>query len=183
MHVSQIFIYRESGLSPLLLKRACITPSNPLFGANCLSTLTAFLQKLINGELPANISPFFFGAILIALKKKDGGTRPIAIGETLRRLGAKLVLHHLEFPFSPFQFGIKTKQGMEIIVHKLRRIVESSISNPFNTHSQHSIPLSLHAIIILLNSSFAIKDLLILLKEFNRVTPSDLLSSPLYFKH
>jgi hypothetical protein len=119
-----------SGLSPLLLKRCCRTPSNPLFGEKCLNSLTKFLQKIIDGTCPPEVTPFFFGASLIALKKKDGGTRPIAIGETLRRLAAKIVLTHLEFPFSPFQYGIKTKQGSEIIIHELRRIVESSITDP-----------------------------------------------------
>ena len=34
--------------------------------------------------------PFFFGASLVALKKKCGGVRPIAVGCTLRRLVAKI---------------------------------------------------------------------------------------------
>jgi hypothetical protein len=77
-------------------------------------------------------APYFFGGSLIALKKKDGGIRPIAVGETLRRLAAKLILKlkELNFPFSPYQFGIKTKQGSEIIAHNLRRIYESSQLNP-----------------------------------------------------
>ena len=33
--------------------------------------------------------PFFFGASLVALNKKDGDTHPIAVGCTLRRLVAK----------------------------------------------------------------------------------------------
>ena len=33
--------------------------------------------------------PYFFGATLTALNKKDGGVRPIAVGCTLRRLVAK----------------------------------------------------------------------------------------------
>ena len=34
------------------------------------------------------VRPFFFGASVIALNKKDGGVRPIAVGCTLRRLVA-----------------------------------------------------------------------------------------------
>ena len=119
-----------SGLSPLILKRCCNTPSNPFYGDNCLISLTLFLQKLIDGSCPSEFRPFIFGASLIAIKKKDGGTRPIAIGETIRRLAAKLVLQHLDFPFAPFQSGIKTNQGMEKIIHQVRRIVDSSISQP-----------------------------------------------------
>ena len=33
--------------------------------------------------------PFFFGATLTTLNKKDGGVRPIAVGCSLRRLAAK----------------------------------------------------------------------------------------------
>jgi hypothetical protein len=95
-----------------------------------LKSLTHFLQHIINGNFCNNNRAFFFGAKLIAIKKKDGGTRPIAIGETLRRLAAKIALENLDFPFTPFQYGIKTKQGTEIIIHKLRRIVEASSNDP-----------------------------------------------------
>jgi hypothetical protein len=116
-----------SGLSPLILKRCCNTPSNPFYGDNCLISLTLFLQKLIDGNERGSKNEW---AKFRRIKKKDGGTRPIAIGETIRRLAAKLVLQHLDFPFAPFQSGIKTNQGMEKIIHQVRRIVDSSISQP-----------------------------------------------------
>jgi len=34
-------------------------------------------------------APYLCAARLIPLKKKDGGVRPIAVGDTLRRLKAK----------------------------------------------------------------------------------------------
>ena len=51
--------------------------------------LTAFVIYVMRGELPAFILPLFYGARLIALNKKDGGVRPIAVGNTLRRLATK----------------------------------------------------------------------------------------------
>ena len=45
----------------------------------------------MNGDTPSSIGPFFFGASLIALEKKGGGVRHIAIGCTLHRLAAKAI--------------------------------------------------------------------------------------------
>ena len=44
----------------------------------------------MEGKTPTSIQPFFFGANLTALQKKQGGVRPIAVGCTLRRLAAKV---------------------------------------------------------------------------------------------
>ena len=40
------------------------------------------------------VSEIFFGGRLVALEKKDGGVRPIAVGYTLRRLAAKCANSH-----------------------------------------------------------------------------------------
>ena len=45
---------------------------------------------VLRGKTPASIHPFFFGASLMALTKKEGGIRPIAVGCTLCRLAAKV---------------------------------------------------------------------------------------------
>jgi hypothetical protein len=39
--------------------------------------------------VPKEIQPFIAGAFLIGLSKKDGGIRPIAIGDVFRRLTGK----------------------------------------------------------------------------------------------
>ena len=44
---------------------------------------------MLTGDIPEEIKPVFAGANLIALMKKDGGTRPVASGEYLRRLASK----------------------------------------------------------------------------------------------
>ena len=46
-------------------------------------------QTGLEGNVPFELRPYFFGAKLIALKKPDGGLRPIAVGNTFRRLSAK----------------------------------------------------------------------------------------------
>ena len=47
----------------------------------CLSELTSFLNVLLAGKLDLRVAPWMVGAPLIALEKKSGGFRPIAIGE------------------------------------------------------------------------------------------------------
>ena len=55
-----------------------------------LSALVAFCNLVLRGETPVEVRPFFFGASLVALRKKCGGVRPIAVGCSLRRLVAKV---------------------------------------------------------------------------------------------
>ena len=66
----------------------------------------------------------FFGANLIALNKKEGGVRPIAVGNTLRRLVAKcagfLVRDEMSELLVPFQLGYGVKGGAEAAVHGAR---------------------------------------------------------------
>ena len=45
---------------------------------------------MFKGKIPEAVRPAFYGANLIALSKKDGGVRPIAIGMGFRRLAGKI---------------------------------------------------------------------------------------------
>jgi hypothetical protein len=45
---------------------------------------------VLRGEVPDFIVTTFFGASISALIKKDGGIRPIAVGNTLRRFATKI---------------------------------------------------------------------------------------------
>ena len=58
-------------------------------GADFLSALTDFTNQVLAGRCPEAVAPVFFGGRLLALSKKTGGIRPIAIGFTLRRLASK----------------------------------------------------------------------------------------------
>ena len=51
--------------------------------------LTALVNYLASGGLSADIAPFLAGANLFAAVKKDGGFRPIAVGNTIRRFSFK----------------------------------------------------------------------------------------------
>ena len=63
--------------------------SNGNAGLNFLKLLTKLLNFIGEGEVPEQLRPFFFEAKLIALGKIGGGLRPIAIGNTLRRIASK----------------------------------------------------------------------------------------------
>ena len=111
--------------------------------------LTAVCQVLARGEAPAIIAPHIAGAALHALPKKHGGVRPIAAGETLRRLVGKLMCRSVREEardcLFPLQVGVGVKCGAEAAVHTARQgaerndaegdkvLVKVDFSNAFNT--------------------------------------------------
>ena len=88
-----------------------------------------------------------FGGSLIALTKKSGDLRPIAIGYTLRRVTAKCANRYavgkLASFFAPLQVGIATPAGCEAAVHAAGKYVSAvpqdhvfaklDFSNAFNS--------------------------------------------------
>jgi len=98
-------------------------------GTELLTALTAFVNMLLAGQCPRQIAPIFFGGRLIALDKKSGGIRPIAIGLTLRRLAAKCAntvgVAHLTSYFTPRQLGVGIPGGCEAAIHSARRFLQS----------------------------------------------------------
>ena len=67
----------------------------------------------------------FYGATLCALNKKGGGVRPIAVGNTFRRLatkiGARPLSAALGSELSPVQLAFSCKGGCEAAVHAAPR--------------------------------------------------------------
>ena len=83
----------------------------------------------MEGKVPVGLRPFFFGAKLIRLRKKDGGIRPIAVGNTLRRICSKCVssfaTDQRRIDFHGTQFGCGTSRGAEIAAHVFRNLIEN----------------------------------------------------------
>jgi hypothetical protein len=75
-----------SGLSVQHLADCVALPGSPL-----IEPLRALCQTMLVQRAPAGVQPTLFGARLVALVKKDGGLRPIACGEILRRLAGKVL--------------------------------------------------------------------------------------------
>ena len=109
--------------------------------------LTGFVNCLLQGHIHPQVSPVLFGGNLIALEKKSGGIRPIAVGYTLRRIAAKCAnsyaTNQLAGYCSPIQLGVGTPGGSEAAVHATRRFIEAmpdgyvvaklDFSNAFNS--------------------------------------------------
>ena len=82
--------------------------------------LTGFVNKVLRGELERSLWPFFGAARGVPLKKPDGGVRPIAVGETLRRLVGKVLVRAVKPKvlayFEPMQKAMSAG-GTEAIIH------------------------------------------------------------------
>ena len=77
-----------SGLPQSDLKQCAACPNAKEF----ISALSVFLSLFASGGLPHESAPFLYACRLIPISKKDGGVRPIAVGDTLRRAAAKCLL-------------------------------------------------------------------------------------------
>ena len=100
-----------------------------------------------------NNNNILYGGRLIALQKKDGGIRPIAVGYTLRRLAAKcankFVIKRTSEELQPIQVGVVVSEGAEASVHATRRLlsnlqdnhvfVKLDFSNTFNSVRRDTI--------------------------------------------
>ena len=146
------------GLRPQHLKNMLLDDSSRQF---LLPTLASFVQPVLEGRTTLSIRPFFFGANLTALHKKDIGICPIALSCTLRRLVAEIatgkVKEELTSLLAPQQLGFGTKGGAEAAVHadrmyafnSLRRdrmllaIQELAPALYSFVHSSYSLPSSL----------------------------------------
>lgn len=98
-------------------------------GEHLIDTLTTFANKVLDGQVPDAIKPFFCGASLFALSKKDGGIRPIAVGCTLRRLVAKIVVNRVSAEvatiLAPHQLGVGIKLATEAAAHASRTYINN----------------------------------------------------------
>ncbi|XP_021959247.1 uncharacterized protein LOC110855135 [Folsomia candida] len=111
------------GMRPQILKDL-LGCSQGEGGDQLAEAMRTFLNKVLNGGVPSTFCPLFYGASLTALKKKSGGIRPIAVGNTWRRLAAKIIVGRITpqliKPFSPHQLGVGIKGGAEIGAHAAR---------------------------------------------------------------
>ena len=133
------------GLRPQHLKDVTGPITNG--GAQALiSALSRFVTVVLQGKIPMSICPFFFGASLMALTKREGGIRPIAVGCTLRRLAAKVagfrVRDNMAALLAPCQLGYGVRGGAEAAVHAARLymqdlqhrcVLKLDFRNAFNT--------------------------------------------------
>ena len=102
------------GLRPQHVKDLIGLSAN-IGGQLLLTTLTSFTNLVLNGHTPASIRPSIFGASLLALEKRGGGVRCIAVGSTLGCLVAKeacgMVRPDMTNLLAPCQLGFGVEGG------------------------------------------------------------------------
>ena len=73
----------------------------------------------------------FFSSNLTALRKKDGGIQPVAVGNVFRRLAAMVgccaVIRAVSHELVPIQLGATVKGGAEAAVHAVRAFITNNI--------------------------------------------------------
>ena len=101
-------------------------------GKYLFRALAEFAKFILRGDLPESIKQVFFGATLIPLHKKGGGVRPVAVGQTLRRLVAKCVAsqvtHSLGMELAPQQLWCGVPLGCETAAHASRLFLQNMTS-------------------------------------------------------
>jgi hypothetical protein len=101
----------------------------PVSGSELLTALTSLVNCLLRGNCPDSVVAVLFGATLIALRKKSGGIRPIAIGYIWRRLASKcantFAASRVADYLQPIQVGVGISGGCEAAVHAVRRFTQS----------------------------------------------------------
>ena len=86
------------------------------------------MNVILEGKVPFELRPYFFGAKLIALKKPDGGLHPIAVGNTFRWLSIRCAGYHVfESPQARYgsrQVGLGIKRGTALATQVFRCLIE-----------------------------------------------------------
>ena len=110
-----------SGLKPQHLKDALVAG----MADEVLRQITALVGLLAQGLAHPCARELVCGGRLMALRKVTGDLRPIAIGETIRRLTSKalasLVVPRIREELSPIQVGIGTSCGAEAACRTVRQ--------------------------------------------------------------
>ena len=136
----------RSGLRPSHIRDAMRPASSDLL----LCLITEVVNLLLQGDRSrVGTSTFVCGASIMALRKPNGTLRPIAVGETIRRITSKvaveLISDRARTFLEPLQLGVKTSNGCEAIIHTTRQwfhrhrsdpsktAISVDISNAFNT--------------------------------------------------
>ena len=78
----------RSGLRPSHIRDAIWSASSDLL----LRLITEGVNLPLQGVVPESIRPFVSGASIMALRKPNGTLRPIAVGETTRRITSKVAV-------------------------------------------------------------------------------------------
>ena len=109
--------------------------------STALTALTDFINLCASGTLPIEIAPNLIGSLSNSFPQKlferrlcSWGVRPIASGETLRRLVTKCVLKKVQEKFkaivTPLQCGVAVSDAVNSIAFTMRQYYEVLQTEP-----------------------------------------------------
>ena len=121
-------------MTPQILKDL-ISPATGELGKNLLARLAQFVNIVASGNIPPCLRPYFFSANLFALGKKDGGVRPIAVGNTLRRLVSNCAVitkkTNRKTRYGHLQLCYGCNKGAETAADAVRTLVSTDLPEDF----------------------------------------------------
>jgi len=137
------------GGSHLFLLWTCGSP-------NAKAGLSLLIRDIMNGVFTGQAKVRLLASNLIPCTKKNGGLRPIAIGEVWAKCAAHcamaLIEHEMPHFFPSIQFGVKHPGGSDAAAHLIRAIhrqatkddpssvvLKTDFQNAFNTISRASV--------------------------------------------
>ena len=133
-----------SGLRPRHLRELAKAKRH---GQALLEALAGFSSAMANGHFGQECMQLFTAARLVPLPKKGDGVRPIAVGDTLRRLVAKCVLEGMIEEIVrflvPLQVGVQVANAAELLARRVRlwakhappgsALLQLDLKNAFNS--------------------------------------------------
>ena len=104
-----------------------------------VQALGEFAKVALTNAFPENVRQVLCASSLIPLRKKDGGVRPIAVGDTLRRVVGKCLLRSASVvmemaSLQPLQCGVGVRNAAEMVGMGLQRYVQSKHSSGANDY-------------------------------------------------
>ena len=142
--------------------REALKCATPLKSERLLDEITSLVNIWASGEVCPSLATRICAAYLHPLLKKDGGIRPVAVGETFRRLVSKCLNSAIRKEaasiLSPLQLGVGVRGGCEIAIHSLRSVVDKlgsddrtclmkiDFKNAFNVISRQTVLNQVHSL-------------------------------------
>lgn len=105
-------------------------PNTGEAGLKLVKSITNLCNFMLAGKIPSKLCAIMYGASLCALNKEQGGIRPIAVGNTFRRLTAKMacasVRSEMSSKLAPRQVGFGVRGGCEAAAHATRTFIKKN---------------------------------------------------------
>ena len=93
--------------------------------------MTNLTNKILRGDVSDYAVKLLCSSNLTALRKNDGGIRPVGFGNVFCRLAAKVgcyaVSRAVSHALLPIQLGVSVKGGAEAAVHAVRTFIANKI--------------------------------------------------------